>query len=160
MAGLAAALWGQATAATQKLTEAQDAARANTAFQAHHYQATAAIAKAMGAPLAALTDGSGSALPANAAAAKLAAAGSGYKEVQPDEAQKLADAGTLVIVAWANPNGAGHLATVRPGGVSGDAVHAGSRPPLINNVGVDVGIEGANWVFRKDASVHYYTPSA
>lgn len=159
-AAMAGALWGQASSAKEKLVAAQDAARANQEFQAHHYLATAAIAKAVGAPLAPLTDAAGDALPANAAAAKLAATGSGYKEVQPDDAQKLADGGTLVIVAWANASGAGHLATVRPSGISGDEVHVGSRPPLINNVGVDIGVEGANWVFRKGTEVHYYTPSA
>ncbi|MGH9481719.1 MAG: hypothetical protein ACRD1L_06470 [Terriglobales bacterium] len=155
-----ALLAAQAPAAVQKLTAAQDAARSNTDFQAHHFMAAAAIAKAVGAPLAPLTDASGAALTANAAAAKLAAPASGYREVKSDEAQQLANSGSLVIVAWSNPQGAGHLATVRPAGVSGDDVKAGSRDPLINNVGVDVGVEGVNWVFRKDAELHFFTPGA
>ena len=156
-------LQAQAPAAPSKLVAAQDAARSNTDFQARHFLATTAIAKAVGAPLGPLTDAQGNALPANQAADKLAAdAGNkgSYREVTPDEAQKLANQGTLVIVAWSNPAGAGHLATVRAEGISGDQVHAASREPLINNVGVDVGIEGVNWVFRKDATIHYYTPGA
>lgn len=161
---LAGAAWAQAPAASAsaKLVAAQDAARGNNDYQAHHYLATASIAKAMGAPMAPLANTQGDAFTANQAAANLAAeagkSGS-YKEVSADQAQELANQGGLVIVAWSNPQGNGHLATVRPEGVSGDQVHAGSREPLINNVGVDVGIEGANWVFRKDAQVHYYTPS-
>src|SRR6185437_11474520 len=93
-----------AAAQQQKLVAAQDAARSSGGASA-----TADIAKAMGAPTA-----------------PLAGTGSGYKEVDADQAQKLADAGTLVIVAWSNPNGGGHLATVRPAGVQGDTVHEGS----------------------------------
>ncbi|HVA63050.1 MAG TPA: hypothetical protein VNF74_04940 [Terriglobales bacterium] len=159
---LSAGVLAQAPAAPSKLVAAQDAARSNTEFQARHYLATAAIAKAVGAPLGPLTDAGGNALTANQAAAHLAAeAGQqgSYREVSPDKAQELANQGTLVIVAWSNPSGFGHLATVRAEGISGDQVHAASREPIINNVGVDVGIEGVNWVFRKDATLHYYTPS-
>lgn len=139
-----------AAAQQQKLVAAQDAARSSGGASA-----TADIAKAMGAPTAPLAGTS------NDAAAKLAASGSGYKEVDADQAQKLADAGTLVIVAWSNPNGGGHLATVRPAGVQGDTVHEGSRGPLLNNVGSpDTEIAGANWIFRKDAQLHYYTPGS
>lgn len=160
LAALAAGglLAAQAPDGVQKLSAAQDAARGNADFQAHHFKAAAAIAKAVGAPLGPLTDASGAALTANEAAAKLAASGSGYREVKPDEGQQLANQGSLVIVAWSNPQGAGHLATLRPTGISGDDVKAGSRGPLINNVGADVGVEGVNWVFRKDAELHYYTP--
>lgn len=160
VAGLTVLAAAQGAGAKQQLIQAQDAARQNQDYQSHHYLATAAIAKAVGAPLPPLTDAKGNALPANDAAAKLAASGSGYREVSPEEAQKLADGGALVIVAWSNPDGAGHLATVRPTGVSGDDVHAGSRPPIINNVGVDQAVEGVNWVFRKSATIHYYTPGA
>ncbi|HUX66185.1 MAG TPA: hypothetical protein VMV31_01710 [Terriglobales bacterium] len=162
-AGLLAAaslLPAQAPTASAKLVAAQDAARANTAFQARHYLATAAIAHAMGAPLGPLTDAHGRALPANLAAANLAAdAGKSYREVSPDQAQILANQGILVIVAWANPAGNGHLATVRPEGIGGDPIHPASREPIINNVGVDVAIEGVNWAFRKGDTLHYYTPA-
>jgi|SRR6185437_214531 len=145
-----------AAAQQQKLVAAQDAARSSGGASA-----TADIAKAVGAPTAPLTNAAGGALTANDAAAKIAASGSGYKEVDADQAQKLANDGTLVIAAWSNPNGGGHLATVRPSGVQGDQAHESSRGPLLNNIGApDTGIMGANWVFRKDAQVHYYTPGS
>jgi len=46
------------------------------------------------------------------------------------EAQMKADVGYTVIAARANPNGHGHVATVRPGGE-----YSGARGPTVSNVG-------------------------
>jgi hypothetical protein len=61
--------------------------------------------------------------------------GSGYREVSPAEAQRLANQGVLVVAV--QPHfGHGHVATVRPGG-------SGSNP-LINNIGKRVNIVPAS----------------
>src|ERR1035438_4880741 len=140
------------------LIAAQNTARLNPAFQpssgeTHCNQATLAIAKAVGAPTGGL-DG----LLANAFAAALVSSKS-YKSVTKADAQSLANQGILVIGAWQNPSGPGHVATVRPLGVKGDQPAAGSGP-LMNNIGASVGVQYENWVFplKSGAVVKYYTP--
>jgi hypothetical protein len=140
----------------QKLIAAQDAARSNTAFMpsagvTHCNQATTAIASAVGAPTGPIAGELANTVAANLAASSL------YSKVAVDQVQDLANTGALVIAAWSNPNGHGHLATVRPLGVDGDKPAAG-RGPLLNNVGVTVKVEYANWVFANSAKVLYYSP--
>lgn len=152
------------------LVAAQDAARHNPAFayggpgHSHCNQATCAVAKAMGAPMGPLTDADGNALSANQMAANLAASASNggpYREVSPAEAQLLADEGKLVIGAWQNPNGPGHVLTVRPQGVAGDLIHPDSRGVLVNDIGTNDRVSGVNWAFQRPAlaNVRYYTPT-
>ncbi len=140
----------------KELIAAQDAARANPAFQpsggvTHCNQATLAVAKAVEAP----TDGLAGLL-ANKFAAVLASS-KDYKSVTAADAQALANQGILVIGAWQNPAGTGHVVTIRPAGVKGDQPVQG-RGPLMNNIGATVGVQYENWVFPKNAMVKYYTP--
>lgn len=81
-----------------------------------------------------------------------------YREVTPAEAQKLANEGKLVVVAWKNPDPHhhGHVATVRPEKPGGPQ-HAGTGP-LINNVGAKNGIMRASQIFRHGGE-KYYTPA-
>ena len=148
-----------------KLTDAQDAAMNNPDFQpvgktTHCSEATESIVNAVGAPP--LTGN------ANAIAAELAKGGlnSGdYMSVNRNDAQGLADSGDLVIAAWSNPDGEGHVATVRPLGVPGDhpIVHAKypGRGPLLNNIGTTegTGINNENGVFLSNGKPSYYTPT-
>lgn len=78
----------------------------------------------------------------------------------PAEAQALANQGQLVIGAWFNPNGHGHVVTVRPEWVPGDA--RPPRPgegPLLNNVGASDAVERQSRAFKSADQVHYYTPN-
>jgi hypothetical protein len=143
-------------ASKQKLIAAQDAARAKPAFQpsagvTHCNQATVFIANAVGAPTSAFSGEL-----ANNAAADLAKS-SQYKTATVDEVQTIANNGGLAIATWINPAGHGHMATVRPLGVTGDNPVNG-RGPLLNNIGTTVKVQYANWVFPKSANVIYYTP--
>jgi RHS repeat-associated protein len=128
----------------------------------HCNQATVCVAKAMGAPMEPLYGKAGpdkngaTQIRANDQAKNLAGSSS-YREIEPDEAQQLADNGKLVIVAYENSDGPGHLATVRPDGVPGDKP-VGSSGPLLNNVGRSVGVMRESRAFTSDADVHYYTP--
>lgn len=81
-----------------------------------------------------------------------------YREVTPQEAQQIANNGGTVVVAYDNPNGHGHTATVRPEGVAGDNPPPGGKGPLINDIGKNVGVHNANYTFRNGSDVHYYTP--
>ncbi|HET6843357.1 MAG TPA: RHS repeat-associated core domain-containing protein [Candidatus Angelobacter sp.] len=147
----------------QKLINAQDNARANPAFQkdnkgtTHCNQATCYIVKAVGGPLAPLTDKNGNPLKANQQAENLANS-KDYKEVTPQEAQKIADAGGLVVVAYDNPGGHGHLTTVRPEGVQGDDPPKGGKGPLLNDIGSKDRVQNQNYAFRKGSEIHFYTP--
>jgi hypothetical protein len=147
----------------QKLLNAQDDARANPAFQprataTYCNQATLAIAKQFGAPIGPLNDAKGNAVNANAQAENLAKS-TQYREVTPEEAQKIANNGGLVIVAFVNPNGHGHTATVRPEGVSGDSPPKGGKGPLLNDIGLFDKVQNSNYAFKKGTEVHYYTPT-
>ena len=91
-------------------------------------------------------------------AAQLATS-SDYVEVSPAKAQELADEGKLVIGAWANPGGGhGHVVTVRPEGIAGDAPPHGSTLPLVNDIGASDRVAGKNYAFARGDAVHYYTP--
>ncbi|MGD0860979.1 MAG: hypothetical protein ABR912_16930 [Terracidiphilus sp.] len=82
-----------------------------------------------------------------------------YREVTPEEAQKIANNGGLVIGAYENKSGgSGHLDTVRPEGVPGNSPRAGGKGPLLNDVGRNVGVLNQNYAFGKGKEVHYYTP--
>jgi RHS repeat-associated protein len=142
----------------QTLTNAQDAAMNNPNYEpgagghTHCNQATCSVAKAMGAPMAPLTDAHGNPLRADQITANLAKSGSGYHQVSADQAQLLANQGKLVVVA-----GPGHVATVRPD--TGQKVPG--RGPLIANIGATNGVMRLNYVFRKSDLPHveFYTPN-
>ncbi len=140
---------------TQQLTNAQDAARNNPHNAPHGGTtfcniATCQIARTMGAPMGALTNpGNGQPALANQIAANLARHGSGYRQVSPAEAQRLANQGVLVIAVQPHA-GHGHVATVRPGGSANN--------PLINNIGAHVNVVPASRAFYRNPPVTYYTP--
>jgi hypothetical protein len=141
------------------LVNAQNAAINNPAYQpgvggsTHCNQATCSVARAMGAPMGALTDAHGNDLRANQIGANLAGANSGYHQVSAAEAQQLANQGILVIVA-----GPGHVSTVRPDNIGESAP---GRGPAIANVGRDNGVLRLSLVFTKSAmpQVRFYTPN-
>jgi hypothetical protein len=145
----------------QQLIRAQDQARNNPDLQrepagtTHCNQATLNVVEAVGAPAGPLTDTRG-ALLANEQAHNLANS-SEYTEVTPDRAQQLANDGGLVIAAYDNPQGHGHVATVRPENVSGDDP-VGRSGPLLNDIGANDRIDRQSAAFRRSAVVRYYTP--
>lgn len=104
------------------------------------------------------TNDNGGPLLANQIARNLATSDQ-YTAVDPDQAQLLADRGILVVAAWDNPGGHGHVATVRPENVPNDNPR-GRSGPLISNVGGAVGIQTESSVFPRGARVYYYTPVA
>ena len=157
---------GHDTALRQILIDVQNNALQNPAFAPNRAAgttycnaATLKVARQMGAPTkGVLTDGKGNLVNANTQARNLGNS-SAYREVTPTEAQALANQGELSIVAWENKTGgSGHVATVRPEGVSGDNPPKGSSGPLLSNIGNTIGVLGQNYAFRKDMEVHYYTP--
>jgi hypothetical protein len=149
------------------LIKAQDDARKDPRYKkseagTHCNQATLQIVKVLRAPVGPFLNEDGIARDANDQAEYLRSS-SDYRVVQPDEAQKLANEGVLVIVAWKSPDLTrhGHVATVRPNDISTDPKPDGTRPnrgPLINNIGPDRRIEGENYSFSGDKVVEYYTP--
>jgi hypothetical protein len=147
----------------QRLIDAQDAARASDEFEptettTYCNAATYFVAQRVGAPTTGtLTDKKGNLVRANTQATNLAHS-SDYKEVDSTQSQPLADQGMLVIAAYKNPDGPGHLATVRPQGVAGDDPPRASKAPLLNNIGRSVAVHGVNYAFRKGMKVHFYTP--
>jgi len=149
-------------ATTQRLIQAQDNARNNPAFQisrdstTHCNQATLNVVHAVGAPTGPLVDSHGNALLANEQARNLASSPD-YTEVTPEQAQQSANGGGLVIAAYENPNGHGHVATVRPEDVSGDDP-IGRTGPLLNDIGANDRIDHQSAAFRRSAVVRYYTP--
>jgi hypothetical protein len=150
------------TCSRQELIQAQDDARNNPEFQrgpdgtTHCNQATLDVAEAVGAPTGPLVDSDGNALLANQQARNLANS-SEYAEVTPDRAQQVANDGGLVIAAYDNPNGHGHVATVRPESVPGDDP-LGRSGPLLNDIGANDRIDRQSAAFRRSAVVRYYTP--
>jgi hypothetical protein len=144
------------------LVDAQDDARQNPdyapGFQGatHCNQATADIARAAGAPMAPFVDEQGNPVLANQMAENLAHSGE-YREVSSDDAQRIADDGGFVVGVTGNPGGHGHIATVRPEGVEGDAPN-GSRGPLMNNIGATNGVSHESAVWRRQDTPTFYTP--
>lgn len=143
------------------LIQAQNEARKQYAPDQEHdhtycNDATFCIARKMKAPLRALGDAQGNPYLANRMAENLAESPD-YRGVSSEEAQKLADEGHLVIGAWHNPAGHGHVVTVRPLGVKGDQP-VGNSGPLLNNVGQEDGIARQSGAFKAADQVHYYTP--
>ena len=147
-----------------KLIQAQDAARTNPTYQPNQPSnpgatfcnfATCDISKAVGAPMKDLYRGNRYAL-ANEAAQQLANS-SEWHEVLPKDAQNLANQGTLVI--GVQPNGHGHMATVRPETMPGVAASLG-QAPIVNNVGEDVNVVAAARAFKSSlAPPRYYAPN-
>jgi len=146
----------------QHLITAQDKVRNDIKYykdsegQTHCNLATRDIVKALGGPIAPLVDKKGVPLLANDQAANLAASPL-YKEVTPQEAQIMANDGKLVIAAYKNPQGHGHVATVRPDAVEGDSPY-GQTGPVINDIGANHRVAHRSGVFSADKEVHYYAP--
>lgn len=148
-------------ARVDRLVNAQDAAMNNPNLQpgvgghpTHCNQGTCAVAAATGAPMGPLTNSHGTPLHANEIVSNLAKPESGYKPVSAIEAQRLANQGTIVLVA-----GPDHVATVRPDTIPGQQVPG--KGPVIANVGKVNGVLRLNYVFTKNAlpAVKFYTPS-
>ena len=147
---------------TERLVQSQDKARADPKNQplgsvTHCNTATFQVCAAMGVNMSPFAGYPGWEGRANAVAAKLAKS-KDWREISDSEAQSYANQGILVIGAYINPNGNGHLVTVRPEGVSADPFASGSGP-LLNNVGRSVGVMRYSQVFRTSAEVHFYVES-
>ncbi len=151
-----------------ELAAAQDKAMNNPKFRTsnptHCNQATLQILEDVGAPVHDLTDAQGRALSANDMADALATSRD-YREITSAEATQLANDGHPVLVSWKNPGGDptdthGHIATVRPEGISGDQVPPGAKPILANVGGKRTRVmpqSGAIGTSRP-GRVRYYTP--
>jgi hypothetical protein len=163
---------GQAAAKTaqnqvQTLVDAQNAAMANskyapntpTAGTTHCSEAACDIAQHTGAnTTGVLSDAKGNNYPANTQINNLANPKNGYQPVTPDQAQALANKGVLV---FATQHGAdhGHIASVRPEGVSGDQPR-GSSGPILANVGLFNGVAHQSAVFNAThGEIVYYAPN-
>lgn len=128
----------------------KEAAAQDALVQKPHGEGRELVAPPMGAPMGALTNPrNGQPALANQIAANLARHGSGYRQVSPAEAQRLANQGVLVIAVQPHA-GHGHVATVRPGGSGNN--------PLINNIGAHVNVVPASRAFYRNPPVRYYTP--
>jgi hypothetical protein len=110
----------------------------------------------VGAPTGPLVDQNGNALLANQQARNLANS-TEYSEVTPERAQEIANNGGVAIAAYDNPNGHGHVATVRPEDVAEDNA-LGRSGPLLNDIGAHDRIDRQSAAFRRSAVVRYYTP--
>ena len=149
------------------IATAQDAARQNPAFAPQgtpgspdrvtfcNY-ATCSIIKAVGGPMDALTNASGTPNLANTDARTLANSPR-WREVTPQEAQNLTNRGVIVVAAQANTGGHGHVATVRPELMPGLAQGLG-QAPLMNNIGSKLEIAPAANTFSRSQPVRYYAP--
>jgi hypothetical protein len=120
--------------------------------------ATFCIVRDMGGSLRPLGDAQGQPYAANQMAQNLATS-TDYRDVTPEEAQRLANQGNLVIGAWFNPQGHGHVVTVRPDGVTGDEPF-GRSGPLLNDIGENDWIARQSGAFKAADKVFYYTPEA
>jgi YD repeat-containing protein len=157
-------------ASRQALMAAQDTARNNPDWVpdsngTHCNGAVAQTAEALGAPLSPLEDANGNPYLANQQA-RLLAGSSDYTEVDATAAQSLANNGNMVIVAWDNPDGHGHVATIRPDDATDDDITESANPdrnagPVLNNVGISnqIGLFYEGEVFVHNQPVHYYTPA-
>jgi hypothetical protein len=170
-----------------ELSRVQDDARSNPAFQPKRdgttfcNRAVCETVKRMKGPMGALTYPSGEYAVANDAARYLAEdsmlpSGSWRAVDTPTEAQQLANQGIVVVGVQANRGRDergrqrhGRMVTVRPEAIPGLAADyerkqaASGVPkailPIVNNIGVAVGVESAETAFpSKDRPVHYYTP--
>lgn len=144
------------------LIQAQDAARKQFGAKpglgpTYCNDATYAIARQLKAPLGPLGNSMNTPYTANQMAQNLALS-TAYKDVTPEQAQQMADQGRLVIGAWHNPGGHGHVVTVRPQGVPGDQP-AGNTGPLLNDIGRNDCVARQSGAFEPTDRVDYYTPS-
>jgi len=123
---------------TGALISAQDAARANPAFQINTQGTTFCnvacrnIARAVGG-----TDMGPLRGTANDISSQLAHSGN-YHRVGRAEAQRLANTGKTVLGVWKNPSGHGHIITVRPDEgpfVGSSFASSGPNDPIINDIG-------------------------
>ncbi len=85
-----------------------------------------------------------------------------YREVTPQEAQRLANEGKVVIAVQPAKDH-GHIATVRPDNLFYETPPSRGSGPVINNVGRNVGIvrasatKAADRAFRPEPLPKYYT---
>jgi hypothetical protein len=151
------------------LIKAQDAARANPRYEptfddtgnlksSYCNQATCDIVQKVNGPMAALKyPGSGNMAVANDAARYLAKSPN-WREVTPQDAQRLANRGIVVVGVQANPGGHGHMVTVRPEIMPGLAESLGVAP-IVNNIGARINVVPARDAFDRElAPPRYYSP--
>jgi len=150
--------------AVNRLVKAQNAAMKNKKYapdqpnagETHCSEGACSIAKAVGADTTGvLADSKGQNYDANTQINNLADPKNGYRAVTADEAQGLADSGTLVF-ATQHGSEHGHIASVRPEGVPGDdpSGHSGA---VLANVGESNGVMRASAVFTPaHGEVVYY----
>jgi len=143
----------------QRLVSVQDRARAIGTFQpsaaaTHCNQATVYILRELGCPLDDLVDHQGNALLADKQAQNLKTS-KAWVSIPRDTAQTVGNTCSVVIAAWYNSLGHGHIATVRPENVPGDPASNG-HGPLLNNIGISVGVMNENWAFGVGKDVRYY----
>jgi hypothetical protein len=151
----------------QSLINAQNAVLANPKFApdpvtktTHCSEASYSIARQVGMnTVGILGDAHGENFNANTQIQNLANPAHGYVAVDPAQAQTLATQG---ILAFATQLGAvhGHVTTVRPEGVPGDAPR-GNSGPLLANVGQFVGVARQSIVFTPaHGAIVYYAPGS
>jgi len=151
----------------QSLVNAQNAAMYNPNFApdtpaagiTHCNQGANNIAAALGVKtVGILSNSQGVALPANAQIANLANSQNGYQSVSPQQAQQLANSGTVVFATQIG-RVHGHIATVRPEGVPGDQPPRGIGP-LLANIGQINGVVHESRVLTpKHGEIIYYAPN-
>jgi hypothetical protein len=151
------------------IIQAQDQTRTDKAFQpkfnddgtlnkSYCNTATYAIVKAANGPTDGLEYPNGVPAVANDAARYLPLS-KAWDRVQPQDAQDLANQGTVVVGVQSNPGGHGHMVTVRPEIVPGVSEMSGEAP-LVNNVGRERNILPADRAFPDSSlPVRYYAPS-
>ena len=151
----------------QSLVNAQNAAMANPKFApntpspgvTHCSESSFFVAQQVGAKTDGILGARGENFDANTQIQNLANPANGYAAVTPDQAQDLANQG---IVAFATqvrePHG--HIASVRPQGVSGDNP-TGLTGPLLANVGLFNGVAHQSMVFTPaHGAIVYYAPNS
>lgn len=75
---------------------------------------------------------------------------SNWLKIGPEVAQQHANAGGLVIGAWKNPEGHGHVVIVRPGELGTSKKWNSDKVPKVLNIGTDIFIDkGANYAFQE-----------
>jgi uncharacterized protein involved in type VI secretion and phage assembly len=147
------------------LTQAQDTARSKLENQPHDGKtfcniATHQIVSALGGSLQPFTTrlpkGKTRPATANEISANLPKS-KDYREVTADEAQQLADHGQLVVAVQPH-KGHGHVATLRPDNLEGEAAPTKGSGPVINQIGRNVDIMRQSKAFYRSPAPKYFAP--